>query len=75
MIVGTALMGLGFVGALLMLSGLVVAERPPSWIWGMLLWIGAGAAVLVSAFFAAARDRRDRTRALFERDRGTAADR
>lgn len=62
MIVGTALMGLGFISVLAMLSGFVVSERPPSWVWGMLLWIGVGAAVFVSAFVAAARDRTTRTR-------------
>lgn len=75
MIVGTALMGLGFVAVLLMLSGLVVSERPPSWMWAMLLWIGAGAGVVVSAFTAAARDRRDRTRTLLEPKQGPATDR
>ena len=66
MIVGTALMGLGFVAVIAMLTGLFVDERPPSWIWGMLLWIGVGAGVFVSAFVAAARDRRDRTRDFLE---------
>lgn len=75
MIMGTTLMGLGFVAVLVMLSGLMFSERPPSWIWGMLLWIGAGAGVFVSAFLAAARDRRDRTRTLLEPDQGAATDR
>jgi uncharacterized membrane protein YfcA len=63
MIVGTALMALGFISVLGMLSGFIVSERPPSWVWGMLLWIGVGAGVFVSAFVAAARDRSSRTRA------------
>lgn len=75
MIVGTALMCLGFVAVVIMLSGLVVSERPPSWMWAMLLWIGAGACILVSGFLAAARDRRERTRTLLESDQGPAADR
>lgn len=75
MIVGTALMGLGFIAVIVMLSGLAVAQRPPSWIWAMLLWVGVGASVLVSGFVAAARDRRDRTRALLEPGQGSAADR
>lgn len=61
MIVGTALMALGFLAVLGMLSGFVITERPPSWVWGMLLWIGVGAGVFVSAFVAAARDRSVRT--------------
>lgn len=70
MIVGTALMGLGFLAVVGMLSGLFVDERPPSWIWGMLLWIGVGAGIFVSAFVASARDRRDRTRGLLEPGKG-----
>lgn len=75
MIVGTALMAVGFAAELVMLSGLVIAERPPAWFWGMLLWIGVGAVVFVSAFVAAARNRRDRTRTLLEPDEGAAAPR
>lgn len=66
MIVGTALMGLGLAAELIMLSGRMLDERPPAWIWGMILWIGVGGAVLISAFVAAGRDRRERTRALLE---------
>lgn len=62
LILGTAMMALGFAAEAAMLSGLIVSERPPSWFWGMILWIGAGAVTLISAFFAAARDRRRKTR-------------
>jgi len=64
MIVGGALMALGFLAELVMLSGIVIDDRPPEWFWGMILWIGVGGVVFISAFVAAGRDRRDRTRAL-----------
>ena len=63
LIVGGALMLLGFAAVLVMLSGLIIDERPPSWLWGMVLWIGAGSAIVISAFVAVARDRRERTAA------------
>jgi len=61
LIVGTALMGVGFIAVFVMMLGFVFPQRPPSWIWAMVLWIGAGAGVVVSAFVSAATDRRRRT--------------
>lgn len=61
LILGAALMGVGFLAELVMLSGLVIEQRPPAWFWGLLLWIGVGSVVVVSAFVSAARDRRERT--------------
>ena len=66
MIVGTVLMAVGFAAELVMLSGLVLTQRPPAWFWSLLLLIGVGGGVIVSAFRAAGRDRRDGTRALLE---------
>ena len=62
LIVGAAMMGLGFAAQAVMLSGLVLSERPPAWFWGMILWLGAGTTAIFSAFVAAARDRRQRSR-------------
>ena len=59
---GAALMGVGLLAELVMLSGLVIEQRPPAWFWGLLLLIGVGALVLASAFVGAARDRTRRTR-------------
>ncbi len=64
LIVGAALMTVGFVAELVMLSGLFTADRPPVWVWSLVLLIGVGGVVLISAFRAAGRDRRDRTVAL-----------
>lgn len=61
LLVGTGLMAVGFVAELVMLAGVVLPERPPVWFWGLMLLIGVGAAVVVSAFVASARDRRERT--------------
>lgn len=61
--IGAALMAIGFVAELVMLTGLVFPEREPSWFWGLFLLIGVGSAVVVSAFTAAAKDRRIRTTA------------
>lgn len=59
---GAALMVVGFVAELIMLSGLVIDARPPAWLWGFILLIGVGAVIVVSAFLATARDRTRRTR-------------
>lgn len=57
----------GFLAELIMLGGLLTEARPPQWFWGFLLWIAAGAVLVVSAFVGAARDRTQRTvRALLE---------
>ncbi|MHB0927917.1 MAG: hypothetical protein ACYC3W_03205 [Candidatus Nanopelagicales bacterium] len=69
--IGTALMAVGFLAEVVMLSGLVTADRPPQWFWGLMLLVGVGAAVIVSAFRAAGRDRRDRTVALLSPDGGS----
>ena len=61
---GATLMAAGFIAELVMLTGLVTDSRPPAWFWSLLLLIGLGGAVLVSAFLAAARDRRVRTQAV-----------
>ncbi len=68
--VGSALMAIGFLAEVVMLAGLVSADRPPQWFWGLILLIGVGAVVIVSAFRAAGRDRRDRTVALLSPDGG-----
>lgn len=60
---GAALMAVGFIAEVVMLVGMAVDRRPPIWVWGLLLLIGVGAAVVASAFVAAARERSRRTRA------------
>ncbi len=62
LIVGAAMMGLGFAAQAVMLSGIVLSQRPPGWFWAMILWLGAGASSIFSAFVAAAGDRRKRSR-------------
>jgi len=61
--IGAALMAVGFIAEVVMLVGMAVDRRPPVWVWGLLLLIGVGAAVVASAFIAAARERSRRTRA------------
>ena len=61
LIVGGVLMAVGFVAEVVMLAGIVLPERPPVWFWSLLLCIGIGGAVIMSAFRAAARDRARRT--------------
>ena len=61
---GITLMAIGFIAELTMLSGLVTDARPPVWFWSLILLIGVGGAVVVSAFFSAGRDRRVRTEAV-----------
>lgn len=63
LLIGTLLMGIGFLAELVMLSGLLIPQRPPTWFWGLLLLIGVGGVVVASAFVSAASDRRRRTEA------------
>ena len=58
---GVALMAVGFIAEIVMLSGLVTDARPPAWTWFLLLLVGVGFAVIVSTFRTSARVRRDRT--------------
>lgn len=58
---GAALMVIGFVTVLAVLSELVTGGHLPPWTWGMFLLIGVGATVVVSAFVGAGRDRRAAT--------------
>lgn len=64
LLVGTSLMVVGFLTVLLMLTGLVSDLRTPSWAWGLFMLVGVGAAVVLSAFVGAGRDRRRRTERL-----------
>lgn len=64
LIVGAALMAVGFATVLVALSDLVTDPQLPAWTWGLFLLVGVGAAVVISAFRAAARDRRAATEAL-----------
>lgn len=64
LIVGAALMAVGFLTVLVALSELVTEQRLPAWTWGLFLFVGVGAAVVVSAFRSAARDRRAATELL-----------
>ena len=68
LVLGTALMAVGFAAELVMLSGLVLPQRPPAWFWSLLLLIGVGGCVIISAFVASGRDRREGTKALLEGD-------
>ena len=61
LLIGAALMGVGFLTVLVGLSGLVTGLRAPAWIWGLFLLVGVGAAVTLSAFVGAARERRRAT--------------
>ena len=61
LVVGAALMVVGFLAELVMLAGIVLPERPPVWFWSLILCIGIGGAIIVSAFRAAGRDRSHRT--------------
>lgn len=61
LIVGAALMAVGFLTVLVALSELVTDRRLPAWTWGLFLLVGIGAVVVVSAFRAAAKDRRKAT--------------
>lgn len=70
LITGAVLMAVGFSAELVMLAGLFTADRPPVWFWSLILLIGVGGVVIVSAFRAAGRDRRDRTVALLSGDGG-----
>ncbi len=70
LVLGAMLMAVGFIAELVMLSGLFTADRPPVWFWSLILLIGLGGVVIISAFRAAGRDRRDRTVALLSGDDG-----
>lgn len=70
LLLGALLMAVGFVAELVMLSGLFTVDRPPLWFWSLILLIGVGGVVIISAFRAAGRDRRDRTVALLPGDSG-----
>ncbi len=59
-------MGVGFLAEVVMLSGLFTSARPPAWFWGLLLLIGVGGAVVVSAFRAAGRQRTQLTQTMFD---------
>ncbi len=61
LVTGAVLMVVGFVAELVMLTGIVLPERPPVWFWSLILCIGIGGATIVSAFRAAGRDRAHRT--------------
>ena len=61
--IGAGLMAVGFLAEVVMLVGMTVDRRPPVWVWGLLLLIGLGAAIVASAFVATARERTRRTRA------------
>ena len=61
LIVGAGLMIVGFLTVLVVMSELLTGGHLPAWTWGLFLLIGVGAAVLVSAFVAAGRDRRRAT--------------
>lgn len=54
-------MAVGFAAELVMLTGIVLPERPPVWFWSLILCIGIGGVTIVSAFRAAGRDRAHRT--------------
>lgn len=58
LIVGAALMAVGFLTVLVALSELITERQLPAWTWGLFLLVGVGAVVVISAFRAAARDRR-----------------
>lgn len=58
LLAGAALMSIGFITVIVVISGLVTGERLPAWSWALFLLIGLGAAVIVSAFVGAGRDRR-----------------
>ena len=62
LIVGAALMAVGFGTVLVALTELVT--QLPAWTWGLFLLVGVGAGVVISAFRASARDRRNATEAL-----------
>jgi amino acid transporter len=64
LVVGAALMGIGFLTVLLVMAELVTGGHLPAWSWGLFLLIGVGAAVVVSAFVGAGRDRRRATEEL-----------
>jgi uncharacterized membrane protein len=64
LIVGAALMAVGFGTVLVALTELVTERQLPAWTWGLFLLVGVGAAVVISAFRASARDRRNATEAL-----------
>lgn len=64
LVVGAVLMAVGFLTVLVALSDLVAEPDLPAWTWGLFLLVGVGAGVVISAFRAAARDRRSATEAL-----------
>jgi len=64
LIVGAVLMSIGFLTVLVGLSELVAEPQLPVWTWGIFLLTGVGAAIVISAFRAAARDRRTATESL-----------
>ena len=70
LVFGALLMAIGFFAELVMLAGLFTTDRPPLWFWSLILLIGVGGVVIISAFRAAGRDRRDRTVALLSGDSG-----
>ena len=64
--IGAALMAVGFLTVLVVLSELVTGQHLPAWSWGLFLLIGVGAAVIASAFVSAAQDRRRAVEAVTE---------
>lgn len=61
LIVGAGLMVIGFLTVVVVISELITGGRLPAWSWGLFLLVGVGALVVMSAFVAAARDRRQAT--------------